>query len=72
MIEHGLYIVKESFMQVVRKAGGDFDYDDGGRRPVYCCIRDNKIDGLYWAVPTSDIAHRTEGLLRGMPEKTEG
>ncbi len=58
MKEHGLYIIKKEFLELVHKLGGDSDYDNGNKRPVYCCIKDNRIDGLYWAIPTSNIDHR--------------
>lgn len=59
MIEHGLYIIKKDFLDLVHILGGDCDYQNGNKRPVYCCIKDKRIDGLYWAIPTSDISHRS-------------
>lgn len=61
MKEHGLYIIKKEFLKLVHKIGGDCDYYNGNKRPVYCCIRDNKYEGLYWAIPTSDMNHRDDG-----------
>ncbi len=61
MQEHGLYVIKRKFLELVHNIGGDCDYYNGNRRPVYCCIKDNMIEGLYWAIPTSDINHRKEG-----------
>jgi len=61
MIENGLYILKSDFFKLIESLGGDCDKDAGGKRPVYCCIKDELIDGLYWAIPTSDISHRSEG-----------
>ncbi|MDD6482337.1 MAG: hypothetical protein PUF65_08775 [Lachnospiraceae bacterium] len=60
MQEHGLYIIKKDFLQLVRDIGGDCDCYNGNKRPIYCCIKDNLIEGLYWAIPTSDISHRTD------------
>lgn len=60
MKEHGLYIIRKEFLELVHKLGGDCDYYNGNKRPIYCCIKDNKIDGLYWAIPTSDISHRKD------------
>lgn len=60
MKEHGLYIIKREYLKLVHNIGGDCDYSNGDKRPVYCCIKDNRIDGLYWAIPTSDIDHRNE------------
>lgn len=62
MKEHGLYVIKKDFLELVHNTiGGDCDYLNGNKRPIYCCIKDNKINGLYWAIPTSDINHRSDG-----------
>lgn len=58
MKEHGLYLVKKEFLELIHTIGGDCDGISGYKRPVYCCIKDNKIPKLYWAVPTSDLSHR--------------
>ncbi len=63
MKEHGLYIIKKEFLDLVKSLGGDCDYHNGNKRPVYCCIKDKLIEGLYWAIPTSDVTHRTDGQL---------
>ncbi|MCL2018149.1 MAG: hypothetical protein FWG70_00180 [Oscillospiraceae bacterium] len=60
MVEHGLYILRPEFFELIKSLGGDCDSNAGGKRPVYCCIKDNKIDGLYWAIPTTNISHRSE------------
>lgn len=60
MREHGLYVLKRDFLELVHNLGGDCDYYTGNKRPIYCCIKDNRIDGLYWAIPTSDISHRDD------------
>lgn len=59
MTEHGLYIIKHDFLELISSIGGDCDIQNGDRRPVYCCIKDRNIEGLYWAVPTSDLSHRS-------------
>lgn len=58
MIENGLYVVKRDILSIITSLGGDCDVASGDKRPVFCCVKDNKIDGLYWAIPTSDISHR--------------
>jgi hypothetical protein len=58
MKEHGLYIVKKEYLELVQSLGGDCDYYNGNKRPVYCCIKDQIVAGLYWAIPTSDLNHR--------------
>ena len=64
MVEHGLYILKSEFFTLVKSLGGDCDEYTGGSRPIYCCLKDNKIDGLYWAIPTTDISHRSEEQIK--------
>ena len=36
---------------------------DSKERPVYCCIQDRDCRDIYWAIPTSDISHRTPEQL---------
>lgn len=61
MVENGLYVIKRELLELINALGGDCDTDNGNKRPVFCCLKDNKIDGLYWAIPTSDLAHRNSG-----------
>jgi hypothetical protein len=49
---------------LILKLGGVSDIESGNKRPTYCCIKDNKIDGIYWAIPTSDLAHRTNEQIQ--------
>lgn len=58
MIENGLYVIKRELLELIDSLGGDCDMINGDKRPVFCCIKDNKIDGLYWSIPTSDLSHR--------------
>lgn len=58
MIEHGLYIIKKEYFELLESIGCECDKNDGEKRPVYCCFKDNKIADLYWAIPTSDFNHR--------------
>ncbi len=60
MVENGLYIIKREFLELIHSLGGDCDIKNGDKRPVFCCIKDKKIAGLYWAIPTSDISHRND------------
>lgn len=60
MVENGLYVVKREILEIISSLGGDCDINHGDKRPVFCCLKDNKVDGLYWAIPTSDIAHRKD------------
>jgi len=61
MVENGLYVIKRDFLEIIRSLGGDCDVNNGDKRPVFCCMKDNKIEGLYWAIPTSDLSHRNDG-----------
>ena len=61
MIENGLYIIRRELLEIINNLGGDCDIKNGNKRPVFCCIKDSKIDGLYWAIPTSDLSHRNDG-----------
>lgn len=63
MKTHGFYIMKEEFNDLVRSVGGVYDYLNGNKRPIYCCIKDSRVDGLYWAIPTSDLSHRSAEQL---------
>lgn len=57
MIENGFYKVKQDYIDLIRTLGGT--YKDAKERPVFCCFEDQRIVGLYWAIPTSDLSHRT-------------
>lgn len=57
MIENGFYILDTSYSDLVKQFNGEFD--DPKSRPIYCCIEDRNISGLYWLIPTSDLSHRT-------------
>lgn len=61
MKENGFYLLKDEYVTTVNNLGGK--YLDTKERPIYCCIRDNQIDGLYWAIPTSDISHRSQSQM---------
>lgn len=63
MVENGLYVVKRDILNIITSLGGDCDINSGDKRPVFCCVKDNKIEGLYWAIPTSDISHRSESQI---------
>lgn len=61
MTENGFYLLKNDYATMVNSLGGK--YLDTKERPIYCCIPDNQIDGLYWAIPTSDISHRSPSQI---------
>lgn len=60
MVENGLYVIKQDFLKIIDSLGGDCDINNGNKRPVFCCLKDTKINGLYWAIPTSDLSHRDD------------
>lgn len=63
MIENGFYKVKQEFIDLIRELGGT--YKDAKERPVFCCVEDKYVKGLYWAIPTSDLSHRnTEQIVK--------
>ena len=57
MIENGFYILDKSYAELIKRFSGEFD--DPKTRPIYCCIEDRNVKGLYWLIPTRDLSHRT-------------
>jgi hypothetical protein len=55
MVENGFYKITQEFIDLIRELGGV--YKDAKERPVFCCIEDARIKGLYWVIPTSDLSH---------------
>lgn len=55
MIEDGIYIIKQDFFVMFEKKGCKFKNNKIEARPTFCCMKDNNIEGLYWAIPTSKI-----------------
>lgn len=60
MVENGLYIINQSYFDMVKGIGADIDDADASRRPVYCCVKDKTVPGIYWAIPTTDWSHRSK------------
>ena len=59
----GFYKISSEYISLVKQLGGK--YRDNKERPIYCCIQDRDRPEIYWAIPTSDISHRTlEQLAR--------
>ena len=58
MVECGFYVLKNDFFIIVKELGGERDSLAGDRRPVYCCIKDDIVEGLYWAIPTSPLGDK--------------
>lgn len=57
MKENGFYKIKQEYIDLIHSLGGE--YKDTKERPVFCCIEDKFVEGLYWAIPTSSLDHRT-------------
>ena len=55
MIEDGVYIIKQDFFAMFEKHGCKFKNNKLESRPTFCCMKDKKVEGLYWAIPTSKI-----------------
>lgn len=58
MIEHGIYFGKESFYELIRSVGGQ--WNDSKERPIVCMIKSKSQDGLYWAIPIGNWNHRSK------------
>ena len=57
MIENGFYKINVGFIDLINSLGGK--YADKKERPVFCCIEDKYVKSLFWAIPTSDLSHRS-------------
>lgn len=55
--KNGFYKITQDFIDLIRDLGGQ--YKDAKERPVFCCVKDKYIKDLFWAIPTSDLSHRT-------------
>lgn len=62
MIENGFYKIKQSYIDLIGNVGGT--YQDSKERPVYCCVEDKFVPGLFWAIPTSDLSHRSPAQIK--------
>ena len=58
MIENGFYKISPDFIQLIKGLGGQ--YLDTKERPIFCCFEDKYTKNIYWAIPTSDLSHRSE------------
>jgi hypothetical protein len=63
MIENHFYKIKQDFIDIINYEIGGV-YLDNKARPVYCCIEDKYIKGIFWAIPTSDLSHRKPAQLK--------
>lgn len=61
MVENGFYKIKSDFVEIINHLGGR--YADQKERPVFCCIEDKYVKSLFWAIPTSDISHRSPAQI---------
>lgn len=61
MVENGFYKITAEFVEMINRLGGR--YADQKERPVFCCIEDKYVKSLFWAIPTSDISHRSPAQI---------
>ncbi len=47
---------------MVKSFNGEFENQKS--RPIFCCMKDKNIEGLYWLIPTSDLSHRTSEQIQ--------
>lgn len=60
MIENGLYIISDNYFEKSKSLGCNFKDSKDENRPVFCCLNDMKYEGLYWAIPLSEITEQKE------------
>ncbi|MGN0136549.1 hypothetical protein [Anaerotignum sp.] len=58
MIQNGMYFGKDSFYQMIRSLGGE--WNDSKERPLVCLLKSNENDDLFWAIPVGNWDHRDE------------
>ncbi len=56
MEEHGMYLGKKEFYELIRRNGGA--WNDAKKRPIICLMKSLEHDGLYWAIPVGNYEHR--------------
>lgn len=64
MEEGYYYIIKDEFFQKFESMGSKFKKNKGQSRPTFCCFKDKIIDGLYWAIPTSNGEKKGDNIKR--------
>ncbi|MDD4291874.1 MAG: hypothetical protein PHX51_06560 [Clostridia bacterium] len=57
MIENGFYKLSDEYINLVVSLGGK--HDDRKTRPIFCCIKDKYNPDIWWAIPCSDLSHRS-------------
>jgi len=62
MIISGFYKLTNDYYMLLQRLGGI--YNDNKERPIYCCMKDKYNDSIFWAIPTSDVLHRTDEQLK--------
>lgn len=56
MVEHAIYFGKNSFYELIRSVGGQ--WNDSKERPIVCLLKLSENDKLYWAIPIGNYNHR--------------
>ena len=50
MVENGIYTIKQNYFEKFKKQGCKFKDNKLGKRPVFCCVEDKIIKGIFWAI----------------------
>ncbi len=58
MVKNAIYFVKPELFDLIRNQDGK--WDDKKDRPLVCVLESDEIDGLYYAIPLGNLAHRDE------------
>lgn len=61
MIQNGMYYMTDSFKELVRSLGGE--WNDQKKRPIVCLLQSTENPDLYWAIPVGKVNHRDEKSL---------
>lgn len=61
MVERGLYYADNTFFELIRSVGGE--WNDTKHRPMVCLLKSSECDDIYWAIPMGNCAHRSPDKL---------
>lgn len=61
MIQNGMYYMTDSFKELVRSLGGE--WNDQKKRPIVFLLQSTENPDLYWAIPVGKVNHRDEKAL---------
>ena len=61
-MEHGVYIIKESFY--TKFTDSTLTKSKDGNRPFYCCVQDKKNSNIYWMIPLSTNVKKAQDIIK--------